>query len=194
MPHMIRWFDHYLKGEDNGVEREPTVRYYVMGAVGEAGAPGNDWRTAADWPPAAKTAPLYFGETGTLTAARADSEHVDARATTSDPLQPTSIPGTAFPGATDARAFEKQAEVRTFTTDAADRAGRVDRPGAGRAVRLLDGPRHRLHRPRQRRLSRRPVDPDHRLPVARPVPRGLRAGGASWSRARSTRSRSTSAG
>src|SRR5438876_10102206 len=31
--HKIRWFDHFLKGIDNGVEREPTVRYYVMGAV-----------------------------------------------------------------------------------------------------------------------------------------------------------------
>ncbi|MGC3967253.1 MAG: CocE/NonD family hydrolase [Pirellulales bacterium] len=39
--HMIRWFDHYLKGIDNGVEREPTVRYFVMGALGETDAPGN---------------------------------------------------------------------------------------------------------------------------------------------------------
>ncbi len=36
--HMLRWFDHYLKGVDNGVEREPTVRYYVMGAVGRSKA------------------------------------------------------------------------------------------------------------------------------------------------------------
>src|SRR5687767_12706287 len=33
--HMLRWFHHYLKGADNGVEREPTVRYYVTGAAGE---------------------------------------------------------------------------------------------------------------------------------------------------------------
>lgn len=24
---IIRWFDHFLKGVDNGVERDPTVRY-----------------------------------------------------------------------------------------------------------------------------------------------------------------------
>ncbi len=30
------------KGVDNGVERELTVRYYVMGAGGETGAPGNE--------------------------------------------------------------------------------------------------------------------------------------------------------
>ncbi len=33
--HMIRWFDYWLKGKDTGVEQEPAVRYYVMGAVGE---------------------------------------------------------------------------------------------------------------------------------------------------------------
>ena len=42
--HMIRWFDHYLKGADNGIERDAKVRYYVMGAVGEEGTPGNTWR------------------------------------------------------------------------------------------------------------------------------------------------------
>ena len=34
-----------------------------------------------------------------------------------DPLHPNEIPGRAFPGAKDARPFEKQAEVRTFTTE-----------------------------------------------------------------------------
>mgnify|MGYP001008678643 CR=1 FL=1 len=34
-----------------------------------------------------------------------------------DPLHPAEIPGRAFPGARDARPFEKQAEVRTFTSE-----------------------------------------------------------------------------
>src|SRR5262249_44967630 len=34
-----------------------------------------------------------------------------------DPVHPNEIPGRAFPGAKDARDFEKQAEVRTFTSD-----------------------------------------------------------------------------
>jgi uncharacterized protein len=38
----LRWFDHWLKGADNGVDREPPVRVFVMGA--------NKWREAADWP------------------------------------------------------------------------------------------------------------------------------------------------
>ncbi|MBS0266661.1 MAG: CocE/NonD family hydrolase, partial [Planctomycetes bacterium] len=41
--HLVKWFNHYLKGADNGVDRDPAVRYYVMGAVGEEGAPGNVW-------------------------------------------------------------------------------------------------------------------------------------------------------
>jgi putative CocE/NonD family hydrolase len=38
----IRWFDHWLKGVANGVDREAPVRLFVMGA--------NTWREASDWP------------------------------------------------------------------------------------------------------------------------------------------------
>ena len=191
---MVRWFDHYLKGDDNGVESEPAVRYYVMGAVGEEGAPGNVWRTAADFPPRAAMTPLYLQcqrRTIQQIARRRDG---GSTSYTSDPLHPMEIPGTGFPGAKDARAFEQQAEVRTFTTEPLERAGRMDGPGAGRAVRLLDGARHRLHRPRQRCLSRRPLDPDRRLSLAGPLSRGLRQRSAAEARRGRRSSPSTSAG
>jgi putative CocE/NonD family hydrolase len=38
----VRWFDYWLKGIDNGVDREAPVRVFVMGA--------NRWRHAMDWP------------------------------------------------------------------------------------------------------------------------------------------------
>ena len=38
----IRWFDHWLKGADNGIEKEPPVRIFVMGA--------NVWRAEQEWP------------------------------------------------------------------------------------------------------------------------------------------------
>src|SRR5262245_25919780 len=38
----LRWFDHRLKGKENGVSGEPAVRVFVMGA--------NKWRIAEDWP------------------------------------------------------------------------------------------------------------------------------------------------
>ena len=64
--HMLRWFDHYLKGIDNDVEHEPAVRYYVMGALGEARAPGNEWRTAKDWPIPTRATSYYLREGGAL--------------------------------------------------------------------------------------------------------------------------------
>lgn len=38
----IRWFDHWLKGIDNGVEREKPVHLFIMGA--------DVWRDEEDWP------------------------------------------------------------------------------------------------------------------------------------------------
>ncbi|MBI5801064.1 MAG: CocE/NonD family hydrolase [Verrucomicrobia bacterium] len=115
-PHMTAWFNHHLKGQANGVERDPTVKYYVMGATGETNAPGNVWRTAKDWPPRVTPRSYFLGEQGRLSTA---SPVAAAGATSfvSDPFHPMTIPGTAFPGAKDARPFESQAEVRTFTTE-----------------------------------------------------------------------------
>jgi len=119
LEHMVRWFDYWLKGKDTGVEKEPTVRYYVIGAVGEADAPGNVWRTADDFPPAASMTPLFLAADGQLTSSTPMNE-TGATSFVSDPLHPMEIPGTGFPGATDARAFEQQSEVRTFTTEILD--------------------------------------------------------------------------
>ena len=41
---MIRWFDYWLKGVDNGIMDGPPVRIFVMGA--------NSWRYEREWPPA----------------------------------------------------------------------------------------------------------------------------------------------
>ena len=50
---MLRWFDYWLKGKSSGIESEPQVRYFVMGA--------NQWRSADDWPPPGLTVRrLYF--------------------------------------------------------------------------------------------------------------------------------------
>jgi hypothetical protein len=116
---MIRWFDHYLKGKDNGADRDPTVRYYVMGAVGEENAPGNQWQTAADWPIASHSIPYYLHAEGKLTTVKP----TDAKATSTllaDPIRPVEIAGRSFPGARDARTVEKQDNVLTFTTDVLD--------------------------------------------------------------------------
>ena len=113
--HRLRWFDHHLKGIDNGVEREPAVRYYVMGAVDEPGAPGNVWRTASDWPVPSTPTRYYLHDGGGL-GQEAPGEAASTTRYISDPANPMSLPYAAFPGARDARAFEQQRDVRTFTT------------------------------------------------------------------------------
>ena len=40
--YVLRWFDYYLKGIENGVLNDPPVHVFVMGR--------NAWRTATDWP------------------------------------------------------------------------------------------------------------------------------------------------
>src|SRR5262249_17189514 len=114
--HMLRWFNHHLKGTGKGAMGDPTVQYYVMGAVGEAGAPGNERGTAKDWPIKAESPTHCLRAGGSMSRTKPNEE---AASTTfaADPVTPATIPGRAFPGAKDARDFEKQAEVRTFTTD-----------------------------------------------------------------------------
>jgi putative CocE/NonD family hydrolase len=52
-----RWFDYYLKGVKNGVDTEPPVKIFVMGA--------NQWRDEREWPLArAKATPYYFHSKG----------------------------------------------------------------------------------------------------------------------------------
>jgi predicted acyl esterase len=113
LDHQIRWFNHYLKGEENGVNREPAVRYYVTGAAGEPGSLGNEWRTADTFPPESTPTPWYLREQGKLSASApsASDSYI------SDPRNPMLNPARGFPGARDARDFEQQAGVRTFTTE-----------------------------------------------------------------------------
>ncbi len=116
LEHMTRWFNCWLKGEGNGIEKEPPVRFYVMGAVGEPGAPGNVWRAADDWPPKTGPASMFLHDDGKLASQPSESAS-SSTSYASDPQRPMTIPGRGFPGAADARSFERQAEVRTWTTE-----------------------------------------------------------------------------
>lgn len=114
LEHMVRWFDHYLKDQENNVEREATVRYYVMGALGEPDAPGNVWREAPDWPVPSEPTSYFLHPQGRLARVASTAGQTSFLA---DPRNPATIPGRSFPGARDARSFESQEEVRTFTTE-----------------------------------------------------------------------------
>ncbi len=52
---IIRWFDRYLKGIENGEDKKPKVTYYLEGE--------NQWKTSDDWmPEEAVLTNLYLGD------------------------------------------------------------------------------------------------------------------------------------
>src|SRR5437879_7390132 len=73
----MRWFDRWLKGTDNGVDRESPVRLYVLGGGDAHKTPegrvfvGGHWRDEQEWPPArAAATPYYLHGDGTLSTAK----------------------------------------------------------------------------------------------------------------------------
>lgn len=111
--HILRWFDHYLKGVDNGVEKARPVRYYVMGAVGEQNAPGNEWREADDWPVPANDASYFLAANGGF----GTKQSTGSTEFVSNPDDPAPSPGRGEPTARDGRKFESHKDVRTFTSE-----------------------------------------------------------------------------
>ena len=73
----IRWFDRWLRGVQNGVDKEPPVRIYVMGG-GDAHKTaegrvfvGGHWREEHEWPLKRQVeTPYYLHPNGLLSAAR----------------------------------------------------------------------------------------------------------------------------
>jgi uncharacterized protein len=71
----LRWFDRWLKSIDNGVDREPPVRIYVMGG-GDAHKThegrmfvGGHWRDEQEWPLArTRYSPYYLHANGLLSS------------------------------------------------------------------------------------------------------------------------------
>lgn len=117
---MWNWFDHYLKGVDNGVDREPAVTYYVMGDVTDPNAPGNEWRTADRWPPVdAKPTPFYLHPDRTL--ATQPPSPGGSLSYTYDPSNPVPTVGgprlTLPAGAMDQRRIEGRPDVLVFTSE-----------------------------------------------------------------------------
>ena len=76
----LRWFDHYLLGKDNGVDREPPVDVFVFG--------DNTWRKEAAWP-LARSVPTnwYMSADGVLDTLPPSG--VAADTFTYDPANPT---------------------------------------------------------------------------------------------------------
>ena len=115
-----RWFDRYLRGIDNGVDKEPAVAYYVMGDFQTPGAPGNEWRHADDWPIPAQPTPYYFTRDHRLTADKPSSSADAIVEYTFDPAHPCPTIGgnnlTIARGPMKQNAVESRGDVVLFTT------------------------------------------------------------------------------
>jgi uncharacterized protein len=111
---ILRWMDHYLRGIDNGINREKPVRLFVMGE--------NVWRDEEAWPLArAREKSFYLAsktpgsQTGRLEITSGNSAKLYSTFV-SDPARPVSDPYTKY-GAHDYRSFAGREDVSVFDTD-----------------------------------------------------------------------------
>jgi len=114
-----RWFEYWLKGVENGIMREPAVRYYVMGDVTDPQAPGNEWRATADWPPPAKMTSYYLAANSSLSERMPETK--DGQSSyLYDPKSPVPTVGgtnlTIKKGPMDQRAIGERKDVLKFMT------------------------------------------------------------------------------
>ena len=79
-----RWFDHYLKGVDNGIDREPDVQLFVM-VPPDSGTDAGGFYLAADEYPLPQAQPIRFhlGSGG-----RANTRHGDGTLSREAPAGP----------------------------------------------------------------------------------------------------------
>jgi hypothetical protein len=117
----IRWFDHWLKGENNGAEKQSPVRVFVMGA--------NWWREAADWPiPGTQFTKFYLHSSGdahltrgggTLSAATPAAEPVDGYTYDPGSATPARVADTVpVPiGPANRAPFEKREDVLVYSSE-----------------------------------------------------------------------------
>ncbi|MFT7551473.1 MAG: putative CocE/NonD family hydrolase [Rhodothermales bacterium] len=96
----LRWFDHYLKGLDNGVDSEPPVDVFIMG--------DNEWRQESEWPLArTEYTNFYLHSGGSAQGVAGDGTLGTAPPETDEPEDTyTYDPGTPTPYLVDARELE----------------------------------------------------------------------------------------
>jgi putative CocE/NonD family hydrolase len=120
------WFDHFLKGENNGIlEKMPRVRYYTMGI--------NKWQSSDTWPPrGAQSMSFFLSSGGKANTMNGDGVLIAAAPTSDnpdrfeyDPMNPVpSLGGNVCctgnaitAGAFDQRKNETRPDILVYTTE-----------------------------------------------------------------------------
>ncbi len=122
------WIEHTLRGADNEVTDWPPVFVYLMGAVGEADAPGNIWVELDGWPPASRARSYFLTNDGGLARTHGADGSLELTIDPSNPV-PTLGGANLFPdlevegrpmgeGPHDLRSIEARDDVITFTSEA----------------------------------------------------------------------------
>ena len=115
----IAFLDHWLLGGPSEVAEGPAVRYYTLGDTSDPDAPGNEWRTADDWPPfETLETSLYLAADDKLAW---QPQAAPPLSFTLDPAAPCpTLGGTNLylpSGPFDQRPLEERPDVLTFATD-----------------------------------------------------------------------------
>ncbi|MCC2669491.1 MAG: putative acylase and diesterase [Armatimonadetes bacterium] len=110
----------WLKGATVDAKKQLLpVHYYVMGAVGEADAPGNIWRSVETWPPPAKATPFYLQADHSLRAGKPEQD--GKLSFRYDPAKPVPTTGgqnlQIAKGPMDQRPVESRPDVLLFSTE-----------------------------------------------------------------------------
>ena len=120
----LRWFDHWLKGEENGLDEDDPVRIFVMGT--------NEWRSEKEWPLARTRYTDYYLHSGgransvrgdgSLSAEAPGDEPYDAYLYNPNNPVPTRGGGLCCyeaaypPGSFDQRQIEAREDVLVYST------------------------------------------------------------------------------
>ena len=181
-----RWFDYWLKGDDNGVLGEtPRVQYYTMGL--------NQWQSADSWPPAGvEIETWYLASDGRANSLFGDGRLVPAPPEVDTPDRFTYDPtvpvpslgggvccngGAVEPGGLRPARYRGAARRAGLHQRAARRTDRDHRHDRGDALGRLGRPRHRLLGQACRRPARRHRLQHRRNHPAGALPRRLRQAG-----------------
>ena len=113
------WFDFTLKDDTSKLASQPAVTYYVLGDVTDAKAPGNEWRTAEQWPPVKATDTKYYLHKS-RELSRNEPAHSEPLSYVYDPANPVPTVGgiqLSIPaGPMDQKSVESRDDVLVFTS------------------------------------------------------------------------------